>query len=151
MTTLRAFLDSRRVTKDEEWNITGMSSADKGKYYISNTEYDSFHSLYYQHTFIEKRHSSLLERHGDFTPLLIDLDFKHAEKHRIFSVENIRNFISMYAKAFFHFMDHTPLRFFVQLKPSSIDRKIRRIKCIVRSSKYPIKSNERDKRLTVDG
>ena len=123
MTTLRAFLDSRRVTKDKEWNITGMSSADKGKYYVSNTDYDSFHSLYYQYVFLEKRHSSLLERHGDFTPLLIDLDFKHTEKHRLFSVENIRNFISMYAKAFFHFMDHTPLRFFVQLKPSSIEEK----------------------------
>lgn len=123
MTTLRAFLDGRRVTKDEEWNITGMSSADKGKYYISNTDYDSFHFLYYQYVFLEKRHSSLLERHGDFTPLLIDLDFKHTEKHRIFSVENIRNFISIYAKAFFHFMEHTPLRFFVQLKPSSSEEK----------------------------
>ena len=123
MTTLRAFLGSRRVTKDREWNITGMSKEDKGKYYVSNTDYDAFITLFYQNTFIEKRHSSLLERHSDYTPLLIDLDFKHTEKHRIFSVDNIRNFISMYAKAFFHFIDHTPIRFFVQVKATTSEEK----------------------------
>jgi len=126
MTTLRAFLDGRRVTKDQEWNITGMSKTDKGKYYVSNNDYDTFLELFYQHVCRARESSSLLERHGTFTPLLIDLDFRYENgtKDRPFEKRNILSFVSKYAESFFHFFDYAkPLRFFVMVKPDMITEK----------------------------
>ena len=123
---LRDFLDTRRAKKGEKHNITGMSKTDKGIYYITDDDYNNFLSLYHTHVFVERKTSSLLEKHAAFTPILIDLDFKYDSKDitRSFTNENIRLFVSMYAKAFFHFLDwNEPLRFFVQLKSSpTLDR-----------------------------
>ena len=126
MATLRAFLDSRRVTKEQEWNITGMSNDDKGKYYVSNTDYDTFHTLYSQHVFQCRESSSLLERHGTHTPLLIDLDFRYVDgtKDRPFEKRSIVQFVLKYMSAFYHFFDYDkPLRFFVMVKPEMLTDK----------------------------
>lgn len=126
MDTLSTFLDKRRATKDTDWNITGMSKEDMGKYYIPHNEYDVFQDLYYQHVFQNCSASSLLERHGTYTPLLIDLDFRYVDgtKERPFEKRNIVSFLSNYAKAFYHFIDYNkPLRFFVLVKQDMIREK----------------------------
>lgn len=60
MTTLRAFLDSRRVAKDDTtWNLTGMGRNDAGKYYVSNNDYDELLRLHHDHIFVNSLPSSL--------------------------------------------------------------------------------------------
>lgn len=121
--TLHEFLNARRTKKGEQFNITGMSTLDMGTYFVPDTDYEGLLSLFHSHVCIEKRESSLLEKHSEFTPILIDLDFKYdsADVTRVFTQDNIRLFVSMYAKAFFHFFDwKEPVRFFVQLKSGPI-------------------------------
>lgn len=122
MTTLRAFLDSRRVaTEDTTWNLTGMGRNDAGKYYISNSDYDDFLRLHHEHAFIHSKASSFLEKHSDYSPILIDLDFRYAPSSidRQFTKDDIRTFVKAYADAFFKFIDHgDSIRFFVEVKPT---------------------------------
>jgi hypothetical protein len=116
--TLREFLHTRRVEKGG--NITGMGGSDIGCYDIPDADYDTFLDLYHKHVFTACRPSSLLEKHGDFTPLLVDLDFRYAAdtKERPFNKSSITRFIGQYAAAFYHFFEYSePLRFFVMLRP----------------------------------
>jgi hypothetical protein len=122
--TLRDFLHSRRVEKGG--NITGMGGSDIGCYDISDADYDTFLDLYHRHVFTECRPSSLLEKHGSSTPLLIDLDFRYAAdtKERPFNKQSIMRFISQYSAAFYHFIEYSePLRFFVMLRPELTEEK----------------------------
>jgi hypothetical protein len=97
-----------------------MSKDDGGKYYVDRADYDEFLTLFHEHHFTKKRTSSLLEKHGLYSPILIDLDFRYAssDAKREFTKENIFSFIQSYAKCFFRFIEvGAPIRFFVQLKP----------------------------------
>ena len=126
MTTLRAFLDSRRVSNGQDWNLTGMSKSDMGKFFIPLDEYDIFHTLYTDHVIKGRHASSLLERHGTYTPLLIDMDFRYPQGtiERPFEKCAIHRFLMNYTSAFYHFFDYTtPLRFFVMIKPDMITEK----------------------------
>lgn len=125
MTTLRAFLDSRRVT-NTTWNVTGMSRSDAGKYFVSNNDYNDFLQLHHDHVFVHGKSSSLLEKHGEYTPLLIDLDFRYPAdtSGRQFTKDDVRAFVKSYADAFFRFIDHNDsIRFFVELKPEPVTEK----------------------------
>lgn len=121
---LRTFLNERRVGKDNTaWNITGMSRADCGKYYIPENEYEEFLRLHHDHVFVHGQSSSLLEKHGDYTPIVIDLDFRYTPNtlEREFTKEEIRMFVKSYADAFFKFIDYNDsIRFFVEIKSSPI-------------------------------
>lgn len=132
--TLRTFLDARRVAKAQEWNVTGMGANDMGRYDIATEDYDEFLKHVYEYCFVQKKSSSLLERHTKFTPLLIDLDFKYAlspgggvvgvRDGREFTKDNVRTFVRAYADAFAHFFQcGVPLRFFVQLKSAPAQEK----------------------------
>jgi hypothetical protein len=123
MTTLRTFLDDRRVKKGENWNLTGMSGDDIGSYYVANEDYNTFQTLYFQHVFVDRKPASLLERHGNLTPLLFDLDLHYptGTVDRAFGSKEIQRFLSAYVAAFFHFFVYDkPLRFFVMLKPELV-------------------------------
>lgn len=117
---LPTFLNARRVAKGNSFNITGMSDADKGIYYIPDNEYDTFLQLHHDHVFVHLQPSSLLERHTSYSPILIDLDFRYdsTTSVREFGKEHVRQFVKRYADAFFKFIDYNDsIRFFVEMKP----------------------------------
>lgn len=119
--TLTSFMNAHRAPKgSKEWNITGMDRSDMGIYYVPYNEYDEFLKLYHHHVFVERKFSSLLERHATYTPLLIDLDLHYAPNtERVFTDATIESFLKQYAAAFYHFYDYKkPLRFFVMWRPT---------------------------------
>lgn len=120
-TSLTSFMNAHRAPKgSKKWNITGMDKADVGIYYIPDEEYDAFITLYYQHVFQQRKFSSLLERHGAYTPLLIDLDLHYPTiyEERQFDEDNIVSWLEQYSSAFYHFFEYDkPLRFFVMFRP----------------------------------
>lgn len=124
MTTLRDFLNSRRVS-DDSWNLTGMG-CDAGKYRVVPEDYHAFMKLFHDHVYRQRKPSHLLERHGKYTPLLIDLDFRYSvdTQDRIYDKQHIQQFLSSYAASLFHFFHYDyPLRFFVMLKPELLEEK----------------------------
>lgn len=104
--TLRSFLDSHRST-DSEWNLTGMSVLDKGKYNVPDEEYDTFLGILHSHIFGKvPRASSLLERHRDSGPILVDVDLRYETGGpliRRFTGTHIRSFIAEYVAAMVYF------------------------------------------------
>ncbi len=126
MTTLRKFLDSKRVD-GSDWNITGMGGLDVGKYYISDDDYDEFLDLAYKSIFVNKQACSLLEKHREYGPLLIDLDFRYdpggRQLERRFSEDHILDFIIEYVSAMARFIDISKLDkdpvFYVMNKPNA--------------------------------
>lgn len=124
MTTLREFMNARRVT-DSTWNLTGMGK-DAGKYYVAPADYQEFLAIFSKEVHNNRIASSLLERHGTYSPLLIDLDFRYSPdlKERAYDKAHVVKFLKMYAEGFFHFFDYeTPLRFFAMLRPEIVEEK----------------------------
>jgi hypothetical protein len=126
MTTLRSFLKDKRV-EGSEWNITGMGGLDVGKYYISDDDYSKFLELAYSSIFVTKAASSLLEKHCENGPLLIDLDFRYEPGGRAlerrFNEEHILDFIIEYVCTLGRFIDISKLKkdlvFYVMTKPNA--------------------------------
>ena len=108
MTTLRKFLNDRRVDKESTapYNLVGWGG-DQGKYNVAEDEYDTFLNLLHKHIFgPTPQASNLLERHRDNGPLLVDLDMRYETGGplvRRFNNENVQNFIAMYAAAMIYF------------------------------------------------
>jgi P4 family phage/plasmid primase-like protien len=120
--TLHSYLQTRQTTA-HDWNITGMGGGWTGKYKIPEEDYDSFLYLIYDHIFMKRGACSLLERHREQGPILIDLDFRYiagGPLQRNFTMEQIRAFVAEYATAFTHFFHpvNVPLEFFIMLKPA---------------------------------
>jgi P4 family phage/plasmid primase-like protien len=121
---LRTFLQSRRTTDSEEWNLTGMGT-DAGKYFVAEADYDTFLDLVHQHIFGPRpAASSLLERHRDVGPLLVDLDFRYQAGGplvRRFTDAMVRRFVAEYISAYIYFAEiekcEGPLRFYMMVKP----------------------------------
>lgn len=106
MSNLKEFLDARR-TSDSDSNITGMGSQDKGKYVVSDDEYDIFLKHLHTHVFGKvPKASTLLEKHRSAGPILVDLDFRYemgGPLIRRFTNDHVRNFIAEYAAAMVYF------------------------------------------------
>lgn len=131
MDTFRTFLNARRSDEDHpEWNVTGMSESDKGKYFIKDEDYDKFLELAYNFIFTSKKPKtqacSLLEKHRENGPLLIDLDFRYnpvGPLERRFSEDNLLDFIIEYVSAIARFVDISKLEedlvFYVMNKPNA--------------------------------
>ena len=99
---------------------------DTGKYYVSAEEYPQFLHLFNKDVHVNRQPSSLLEKHADYTPILIDLDFRFPPdlKERAFDKPHIQQFIQEYASAFFYFFEYTtPLRFFAMIRPEATEEK----------------------------
>uniref|UniRef100_A0A6C0DA67 SF3 helicase domain-containing protein n=1 Tax=viral metagenome TaxID=1070528 RepID=A0A6C0DA67_9ZZZZ len=122
-TPLSEYIKQHRTTTNE-WNVTGIGPSWGGKYKIPDEEYDAvFLPLVHAHVFKYKMATSLLEKHGTYSPILIDLDFRYqagGPLHRRFTQDQVQMFVAAYAEAFAHFFEPPPepLQFFVQLKPS---------------------------------
>lgn len=129
MATLRAFLDSRRVTSTA-WNLTGMGNGTRGwlgKYYVAPDDYPTFLDLHTAHI-AGGGTSTLLERHlPTGGPILIDLDFRYESDlggTRAFTQRDLRRFIVGYETTLRELTGYSgALRAFVMLKPAPGDRK----------------------------
>jgi P4 family phage/plasmid primase-like protien len=130
MTSLHSFLQSHRVVKGDanygNWNLTGITDrVDKGTYLVPDAEYDTFLGLVNDHIFgARPMTSSLLERHRDVGPLLVDLDFRYdagGTLRRRFRPDHIRDFVAEYVAAMIYFskVESLPadLDFYVTTKP----------------------------------
>jgi P4 family phage/plasmid primase-like protien len=130
MSSLQSFLSSHRVSKGDpeynNWNVTGIAKGvDVGSYYIPDESYDAFLNHFHNHVFGAKpMSSSLLERHRDVGPLLVDLDFRYERGgplKRRFRQQDVKRFIAEYVAAMIYFSrvedlpDH--LDFYVTTKP----------------------------------
>lgn len=124
--SLRKFLDERR-TKANTWTITGMGGSDMGSFQIDDAEYDNFLSHVHSHIFGHKpMASTLLEKHKENGPILIDLDFRYDKTGgpliRRFNHDNIQSFIAHYVAAMIYFtrIEDLPddLIFYDMVKPA---------------------------------
>ena len=130
MSFLRDFLESHRVPKgSQDWNITGITrgtGGDVGSYKVEEEEYETFLELLHRHVFgSPPRASSLLEKHRDVGPVLIDLDFRYTSGGplaRRFNADHTKNFIAEYAGAMIYLskIENLPadLHFYEMLKPA---------------------------------
>jgi P4 family phage/plasmid primase-like protien len=123
---LRRFLDDRRTTSST-WTITGMGGSDMGSYGVEAADYDTFLSLVNNHIFGRPpRASTLLEKHKENGPILVDLDFRYEKTDgpllRRFTHDHIQTFIAMYVAALIYFtrVEDLPddLVFYDMVKPS---------------------------------
>lgn len=107
MSNLSSFLDAHRAGTGAEWNLTGMGGSDMGKYYVSDEEYDTFLQLVNTHIFGRSpRASTLLERHRDKGPGLVDLDLRYETGGilmRRFDTSHIKHFIAWYVATMIYF------------------------------------------------
>jgi len=124
--SLKEFLDKHRA--DGDWNITGLvRGLDVGKYKVEDDEYDQFLKLVHTHIFgTPARASSLLEKHRDGGPLLVDLDFRYemgGPLVRRFNIDHIHTFIAEYIAAMIYFSKVEDLTmdlcFYSLVKPSA--------------------------------
>lgn len=127
MSSLRTFLNSRRV-EGTDWNITGMPHCpDTGKYKIADEEYDTFLSIVHSHTFGHPPNTnSLLEKHKEHGPVLVDVDLRYGlgqPLRRRFTHDAVRTFVSHYIAAMIYFskVDDLPsdLLFYYMVKPTA--------------------------------
>ena len=99
MNALLNFVHERR-TDSNECNIIGMGP-NIGKYIVSEDDYDRFLELFHSNVFGNGKKTqnvySLLEKHRDVGPPLVDLDL-HYEKggllERRHQTETVRNFVN---------------------------------------------------------
>ena len=97
--TVQSFLQAHTVKhKNEIVTHTAMSG---GKYNIPFELRDEFHNLLAKACFKDKQSISLVERHVDFAPILVDLDIEYktdtSEQHnRIYTEDTLKNFLSTF-------------------------------------------------------
>ena len=124
--SLLTFLTECRVGPAEakSANVRGFPGPQVGNYKVKPKDYDEFLDALYQYIFVEGEAANLVEVHRDFSPILIDLDFRYKSGgplERQFTDEHIYNFCIGYAKILCHFFPieslEEPPRFIVQLKP----------------------------------
>ena len=96
-TTLQSFLQAHTVKhKNEVTTHTAMSG---GKYNIPFDKRVQFHDLLAKACFGANQAISLVERHVEYGPIVVDLDIEYEtdtnEKHkRIYTEDTIKNFLS---------------------------------------------------------
>ncbi len=126
ITPLRTFLKDHMTSDSSDWTLTGMGR-DVGKYKVEDDEYDHFLDLVHSHIFGSKPSAlSLLEKHRENGPLLVDLDFKYAAGGpllRRYNMDHVKAFLIQYISALIYFSEvetmTKPLRFYVMMKPSA--------------------------------
>lgn len=95
--SLYTFLNAHTVKhKDDILTHTAMNG---GKFSIPYEKRKFFHNLLAKACFKDKQSISLVERHGEYSPILVDLDIEYktdtSDKHeRIYNTDTIKNFLS---------------------------------------------------------
>ncbi len=96
MATLQQFLDMRRVEKGAEMSHTSMGTP-KGSFMIRKNEMNKFFELYDQ-AYHNGDDLHIIERHIDYGPMVIDLDFEYLPdvNERQHDEEHIMGIIKLY-------------------------------------------------------
>lgn len=101
---LVAFIESRRVKKGSSDVVTHTSmpgsAFSAGSFHISGDDMNKFFELYNKHVFEEHKQCHLIERHADYGPIVIDLDFRYNDKliERQHTDEHIKKFLEILYK-----------------------------------------------------
>jgi P4 family phage/plasmid primase-like protien len=110
--SFKNFMERNRITKEgeEEWEVThtSMSATYKGKFHISDENYDDFLVLYSKA--VESGVSlSIVERHKEYSPVIIDVDMKYNMKdnQRIYTNELINKIVKFYLEQFVKYFELT--------------------------------------------
>ena len=100
---LKAFLEKRKVKRDEPFSHTTKSTRDEGtwysaSYYIGSESQEKFWTLYCN-AVRKKKLLTLTERPGPFTPLRVDFDFKTSLEtgtKRQYTPEILKKIVGLY-------------------------------------------------------
>ena len=129
---LNKFLSKHKRTGDQTYTHTmlpNMPICFPGSYTIDPNDYDKFLSLYYASVFEYKNEAYLTERHLDFAPVLIDLDFRFPpdKKERQYETEFITQFLEIYMELINNIMqtdlDNTEIFVLDKTKPKYVVEK----------------------------
>lgn len=105
--SLDSFLNAHRSTGKDPMTHTALTG---GKYNIPPDQSKQFHHLMAKACFEEKRAISIVERHGESGPIVVDLDIEYStdknEPHkRIYAGDSIETFLKQLASAIFQYVD----------------------------------------------
>ena len=100
---LNQFLKNHKRKDNEEYTHTALPNLPEsfaGSYCIPKEDYDTFLNLYYESVFKYKNNAFLTEKHLDYSPILIDLDFRFplSKKERVYNTQFIESFLKIYMK-----------------------------------------------------
>lgn len=103
-----------------------MGGSDKGSYKVEESDYETFLEVVNNHIFgSPHRASTLLEKHRDVGPVLVDLDFRYESGGpliRRFTNQHVKNFIAEYISSMVYFSKVENLKqdltFYSLIKPS---------------------------------
>jgi P4 family phage/plasmid primase-like protien len=115
---LNQFLKNHKRKDNEQYTHTALPNMPEsfaGSYVIPKKDYDTFLNLYHESVFINKNNAYLTEKHLDFSPVLIDLDFRFPfplEK-RVYTDEFIDSFCKIYLKHISEVIDTEEIEIFV--------------------------------------
>jgi len=103
--SFKNFMERCRVTKDNEGSseVTHLSMSDtyKGKFNITDENYDDFLELYSK-AVEAGANLSIVEKHKEYSPIIIDVDMRYnmKENQRIYTNELINKIIDFYLEQF---------------------------------------------------
>lgn len=140
--TLPEFLDSVKIIDKNDKNITHTCMGDKnlnifnGKYKIKDSYYDYFIELYNKWIFTWNESHHLTEKHHpEYSPILIDLDFRYKEKEnkliRKYNTDDIILFITEYINTLGEYIDikdENKICFIMEKPTPILDKKTNNIK-----------------------
>jgi P4 family phage/plasmid primase-like protien len=100
---LERYLNMNKRTGDKPYTHTSLPNMPisyPGSYVIDTKHYDKFLQLYYNSVFRDGNKAYLTERHLDFAPILIDLDFRFTpeKKTRQYGSDFINKFLDIYMR-----------------------------------------------------
>lgn len=100
---LNNFLKKNKKKEDQQYTHTALPNPPEsfaGSYSISENNYDTFLEVYYDSVFKHKNNAYLTEKHLDYAPILIDLDFRFTlqNQKRVYNEDFIKRFIKIYMK-----------------------------------------------------
>jgi hypothetical protein len=112
MNSLAKFLQSHKVNDELKQSPTHTRIGNKtlnifgGSYYISDEDLDEFHSLYYNHIFINRNKEYLTEKQNGFA-IAVDLDLRYSwdVEKRLHNESTIINILSNYTNSLIEMYD----------------------------------------------
>ena len=95
--SIQNFVNEHKVNEENKNNFTHGSMKPAGSYLIDPKKMDTFYELYEEAIF-SGQDLHLLERHEEFGPVLVDLDFKYdlEVKNRVHTQEHIKKIVQLY-------------------------------------------------------
>lgn len=108
---LNSFLKAHKRVEGGDFTHTSLGDPKNGiypgSYNIPLNESDTFLALYYNHVFQQKKSAFLTEKHIEYSPIVIDLDFRFkGNLPRQYTEEDIKYFINIYIGELSNILDN---------------------------------------------